>query len=97
MWWGRSSRVTAAAEAGLRPGDRIVAGNGRATPTFDDIRNVVAVRPNARVAIMVRRGDRVSEVRVTLKSESFEDQFGKSQRKGLLEVAPPPPSSNGCR
>ena len=79
---------TAAAEAGLRPGDRIVAVDGRETPTFDDIRNVVALRPNAPVIVEVKRGNSVSQLRVTLKSDTFKDQFGKTQRKGLLGVAP---------
>jgi regulator of sigma E protease len=79
---------TAAGEAGLQPGDRVLAVDGRETPTFDDIRNVVALRPNAVVLIDVKRGDAVSRVRVTLKSDTFKDQFGKTQRKGLLGVAP---------
>ena len=36
---------TPAAEAGLRPGDKILSIAGRDTPNFDDIRSVVMLRP----------------------------------------------------
>jgi regulator of sigma E protease len=78
---------TAAAEAGLRPGDQILSIAGRATPTFDDIRAVVAVRPGEPVEIEFRRGQSVREVEVTLKSDEMKDPFGKPARKGLLGVA----------
>jgi regulator of sigma E protease len=79
---------TAAAVAGLQPGDRIVSVAGRETPTFDDIRTVVSLRPDQQVVIKVQRGQSVRDVRVTLKADEFRDQFGKPQRKGLLGVAP---------
>jgi regulator of sigma E protease len=79
---------TAAAEAGLQPGDRIVSVAGRETPTFDDIRTVVSLRPDQQVVIKVQRGQSVRDFRVALRADEFRDQFGKPQRKGLLGVAP---------
>ena len=42
---------TAAARAGLQPGDRILDVAGHGTPTFNDISNVVAIRPNEKVSL----------------------------------------------
>src|SRR6478672_9683034 len=47
---------SAAAEAGLQVGDRVLSIAGRATPTFNDVASVVAVRPDETVAIELERG-----------------------------------------
>src|SRR5947208_10640790 len=57
-----------AAKAGIRTGDRIVSLGGRPTPTFADLFNATAVRPNETVVVEVQRGDLVRQVRVTLAS-----------------------------
>ena len=79
---------SAAAAAGIRPGDRILSVAGRSTPTFDDIRNVVAVRPDDSVSVRVSRAGQVAAVRVTLKADSTPDPFGQVVRRGLLGVYP---------
>jgi regulator of sigma E protease len=79
---------TAAAEAGLQPGDRILSVAGRDTPNFDDIRSVVALRPNETVSVHFERGDAVREVKVSLKSETETDPFGQKFTRGLLGVYP---------
>jgi regulator of sigma E protease len=79
---------SAAAVAGIQPGDRIVSIAGRATPSFDDIFNVVAVRPGERVEIAVERGESVREVEVALGSDYLEDVSGQKQKRGLLGVYP---------
>ena len=79
---------SAAAAGGVQPGDRILSIAGRSTPTFDDIRNVVAVRPNETVALRVSRGGRVGVVQVTLKADSTPDPFGEKIRRGLLGIYP---------
>ena len=81
---------SAAADAGIQPGDRILSVAGRSTPTFDDIRNVVAVRAKDTVAIRVDRGGRIGDVRVTLKSDALADPFGEKIPRGLLGVYPTP-------
>jgi regulator of sigma E protease len=79
---------TAAAEAGLQPGDRILSVAGRDTPNFDDIRSVVALRPNETVSVHFERGGAVREVKVSLKSETETDPFGQKFTRGLLGVYP---------
>ena len=79
---------TAAADAGLQPGDRIISVAGRTTSTFDDIRNVVALRPDETVAIKLDRGGQIHRIDVHLRAGETKDQFGNPLRKGLLGVYP---------
>ena len=79
---------TAAAAAGLLPGDKIVAVAGRPTPTFDDIRSVVMLRPNETVPVRFERAGRIQILQVTLKSDVMTDPFGQKFKRGLLGVYP---------
>ena len=79
---------SAAAEAGLQPGDRILAVAGRNTPRFDDVRSVVMLRPNHNVPIRFEREGQVREVDVTLKADTVTDAFGQKFKRGLLGVSP---------
>jgi regulator of sigma E protease len=79
---------TAAAEAGLQPGDRIVSIDGRKTPDFDDIRSVVMLRPNEKVPLRFERSGQVHDIQIYLRSETDTDQFGQKFRRGLLGVFP---------
>jgi regulator of sigma E protease len=79
---------SAAAEAGIQPGDRILSVAGRSTPNFNEIANVVALRPNETVSLRVGRGQRVGIVRVKLKADSTPDPLGEKFRRGLLGVYP---------
>jgi regulator of sigma E protease len=79
---------TAAAEAGLKPGDKILSVAGRNTPNFDDIRSVVMLRPDETVPIRFNRSGHVQEVKVHLKSDTETDPFGEKFKRGLLGVYP---------
>src|SRR6185503_12469244 len=60
---------TAAARAGLQPGDRILEVAGQSTPTFTDVSNVVVIRPNETVSLRIERSNTVEAIRVTLGSD----------------------------
>jgi regulator of sigma E protease len=77
-----------AAAAGLKPGDKIVSVAGRDTPTFDDIRNVVAVRPNESATVRFERNGVEQAVPVRLGSDVIPDDTGAPFRRGLLGVYP---------
>ena len=77
---------SAAAAAGIQPGDRILSIAGRATPTFDDVANVVMLRPNEPVAIEIERGGAVQDLRVTLGSANISDPTGRKMRAGALGI-----------
>jgi len=79
---------TAAAEAGLRPGDKILSVAGRDTPNFDDIRSVVLLRANQKVGLQVERNGVVRRIDVRLKSDVETDSFGQKFERGLLGVYP---------
>jgi regulator of sigma E protease len=79
---------TAAAEAGLRPGDKILSVAGQATPNFDDVRTVVLLRPDETVPLRFERDGQVREIRVHLKSDTVTDPFGQKFTRGLLGVYP---------
>ncbi|MEO7655471.1 MAG: M50 family metallopeptidase [Sphingomicrobium sp.] len=79
---------TAAARAGIEPGDRIVAIAGRDTSTFAKIFNTVAIRANERVTISVQRGETTRDVAVVLGSDTFKDSNGQEMERGLLGISP---------
>jgi regulator of sigma E protease len=79
---------TPAAEAGFRPGDKILSFAGRETPNFDDIRSVVMLRPNEAVTVRFERDGIIHQVRVGLQSDTEQDQFGQKFTRGLLGVYP---------
>ena len=79
---------SAAARAGLEPGDRILEVAGQGTPTFNDISNVVAIRPNETVSLKIKRASTVRSINVTLGSDWIEQTPGEKVRRGLLGVFP---------
>jgi regulator of sigma E protease len=79
---------TPAARAGLQPGDKILSVGGRETPTFNDLRTVVSLRAGEQVDVTYERDAEARHVDVQLKADTFTDQFGKPQKKGLLGIAP---------
>ena len=79
---------TPAAAAGLKPGDKILSVAGRDTPSFDDIRSVVMLRPNETVPIVVARAGQRSTLQVHLKGDTETDPFGEKFNRGLLGVYP---------
>ncbi len=79
---------TAAAAAGIRPGDRILSIAGTRTSTFDDIRNVVALRPNETVMVKFERDKGVREMQIILTTDELSDGYGRKFKRGLLGVRP---------
>jgi regulator of sigma E protease len=79
---------TAAAAAGLKPGDKILFVAGRPTPNFDDIRTVVMLRPNETVPVTFERGGQIRQMQVKLKADVVTDPFGQRFKRGLLGVYP---------
>lgn len=79
---------SAAAQAGLRPGDRIVAIDGGAIERFEDIAKVVSIRPGEPMVISFERDGRVASVEATPSALQERDRFGNEFKRGLLGIGP---------
>ncbi len=77
---------SAAAEAGLQPGDLIVSINGTPTPGFQDVQRIVFVSAGERLEVEVERGGERIVLEATPRTEEIEDRLGNTQRVGLLGV-----------
>jgi regulator of sigma E protease len=76
----------AAQSAGVQAGDRILSIAGRQTRTFEDISQVVALRPDARVELRIERKGRLQAIPVTIGSAEEADKFGQKFKVGRLGI-----------
>jgi regulator of sigma E protease len=75
-----------AAQAGLEPGDRILSVAGRDTPTFEDLFQVVMLRPGEQVDVAVERDGERRVIPVKIAAEEQQDRFGQRFRIGRMGV-----------
>ena len=85
---GEVQAGSAAATARIEPGDRILSIAGRETPTFEELRSFVVLRPGETVSLRVQREEQVRDVRLTLGTVVEKDRFGQSYKRGLLGMTP---------
>ena len=81
---------TAAAEAGIVPGDRILSIDGETVTWFEDLRRIVSVAPGRRLDIVVARDGGELALQATPKPHQVADGAGGTKTIGLLGVAPDP-------
>lgn len=81
--------ASAAAIAGLEPGDRLTSVAGQSTNSFEDIQRIVSLRPGETVEITLLRGNEPSEVRATIGSVEIADKFGQKNHFGQLGIGQP--------
>jgi regulator of sigma E protease len=79
---------SAAAAAHIQPGDRILSIGGRETPTFEELRNYIVLRPGEVVTVRLERQQRLHQIEVKLGTDVEKDRFGQSYKRGLLGVSP---------
>jgi regulator of sigma E protease len=77
---------SAAQAAGLRPGDRITAIDGREMATFEDVFAMVVLRPAERVVVTVERDGRELMLPARIAVEEQQDRFGQRFRIGRLGI-----------
>jgi regulator of sigma E protease len=75
-------------EAGLRPGDRIVAIDGKAIARFEDIVPQVFLVPGQTLTIDAVRNGRPLEVRARIRELAGKDAFGHVYKRGVLGISP---------
>ncbi|HVM38113.1 MAG TPA: RIP metalloprotease RseP [Sphingomicrobium sp.] len=76
----------AAAQAGIAPGDRILAVAGRDTPTFEDLFQVVMLRPGEQVEVALERNGERQVLPLRIAVEEQQDRFGQRFRIGRIGV-----------
>ena len=72
--------------AGIRVGDRVVSVADRSTPTFEDVAQVVLMRPTERVPVVVERGGRTLELQALIGVHQQVDRFGQRYRIGRIGI-----------
>ena len=88
---GAVSPGSAAARIGLQTGDRIVALDGRAIATFNDIWQFAVLRPGEVVTVDFTHAGVAASRSVALGTATERDRFGNEFKKGLLGIGPTTP------
>lgn len=77
---------SAAAEAGLQPGDQIVAIDGSNIDSFLDLQRIVSTSAGLKLSFSVDRAGEILTLEATPKRSKNKDRFGNQQNIGLLGV-----------
>ncbi|MHA6767953.1 RIP metalloprotease RseP [Sphingobium ummariense] len=78
--------ASAAAKAGLRPGDRIVSIMERPIERFTDIAPIVSLRPEEVLPYVIERGGQRIEMSIAAGTRIEKDRFGNIYRLGQLGI-----------
>jgi regulator of sigma E protease len=77
---------SAAAAAGFRPGDVVVAIDGRTIATFTDMQRVVSTSADKQLTVTVDRGGAKVDLKATPALREMKDNFGNVLRIGVLGI-----------
>ena len=77
---------SAAAAAGILPGDLLVAIDGGKVETFDDVRRYVSIRPNQKIVVTIERGGQKLDLPMVPQRTDMTDQFGNKIEVGLIGI-----------
>jgi regulator of sigma E protease len=78
---------SAAAEAGLQPGDTIRRIDGTSVERFEELQRIVQARPGEPLPVTFERAGQEMTVTVTPRLREYTDRFGNVQKVGLLGVS----------
>jgi regulator of sigma E protease len=78
-----------AARIGIAKGDRVLSVAGQDTASFEDLRRIVSIRPDAEVIIRFEHDGAARLVQARLGVDERKDEFGQSYKVGLLGLQPP--------
>lgn len=85
---------SAAAEAGVQPGDVLVALDGEAVETFDDVVRYISMRPEIPVVVTVRRDGSELGLNMTPRRVETSDRFGNKMEVGQIGIVTNQQSGN---
>lgn len=77
---------SAAAAAGIMPGDVIVSIDGQPVNRFEDVLQAVQLNVGAPLAVIIRRGDTLLPMSITPRLTESVDRFGNHEKHGLIGV-----------
>ncbi len=77
---------SAAQSAGVLAGDRLVAIDGEAVKTFEDVRRYVAVRPGTPITVTVERNGQDLILPMVPTRTETKDQFGNKMELGIIGI-----------
>src|SRR5690606_20304223 len=77
---------SAAAAAGVLPGDRMVAIDGTEVTTFEDVRRYVSIRPGTQIEVEVERAGQRLKLPMTPERNETTDRFGNKIEMGLIGI-----------
>jgi regulator of sigma E protease len=83
---GEVMAESAAAEAGLMPGDRILSIDSTVIEDFVDIQNIISINTGTPVMVEYKRGDVTATVEMTPKIASSHDLFGNEIKRALIGI-----------
>jgi regulator of sigma E protease len=78
---------SAAAAAGFKPGDVVIAINGRKIDTFSDMQRTVSISAGETLAVDVDRGGQLLTLRAIPALKEIKDSFGNTHRVGVLGIS----------
>ncbi|MDL2407850.1 RIP metalloprotease RseP [Rhizobium calliandrae] len=81
------TRDGAAADAGIEPGDRLVAIDGTKVSTFDEVQRYVGLRPGRNIVLTVERDGQKRDFGIVPKLVEDTDQFGNKMEMGRIGIA----------
>ena len=80
------NKDSAAAAAGIIPGDLLVSIDGNPIVTFDDVQRYVSIRPSVPMTLTVKRKGEAVNIPITPKLTEIKDRFGNKIELGIIGI-----------
>ncbi|HUB97454.1 MAG TPA: RIP metalloprotease RseP [Stellaceae bacterium] len=77
---------SAAAQAGIKPGDVITSIDGQAISRFEDVQRLVRLNTGSPMTIEIKRGGQTETLHVSPRITNLTDRFGNQHQIGLLGI-----------
>lgn len=85
---------SAAEQAGLKPGDKVLIANGETVETFQDLQRIVQITVGEPVVMVVERGGQRETISVQPRLTDMTDTLGRVQKVPVLGVMAPQDASS---
>lgn len=87
---GEVTPGSAAEEAGLHSGDRILTANGKTIERFQDLQMIIGLTVGDGVTLTLKRGDQILSTTAHPRITEMKDAFGNVQKRPLLGISSDP-------